>query len=288
MDRGSPLGRDTSLNDPWEILGVPRDADENAVKKAYKKLAMKHHPDKGGDPEQFKKIQSAYDKIIKGEPETPTGEGFDPFSMFGQFFQGGFGGGRQKQIHDIHVTLEVAYRGHEVNLKVSDNEACIACRCDVCKGVGSIQLGPFNQTCPKCGGRKARGCSSCNNRGSVETTTNYTVTIKPGTQSGTVIPVCEKFDVRLIIDKDPRFELDGIDLVYTVNMTFKESLVGKTFVVPHLGGNFEYTSKFIKPTKKYIVKGKGLSAEGNLVFKFVIDYPDKFTDEQIKILKEVL
>jgi DnaJ-class molecular chaperone len=71
-------------------------------------------------------------------------------------------------------------------------------------------------------------------------------------------------------------------------MTLKESLVGKTFTVPHLGGNFEYTTTLIKPTKKYIVKGKGLSKNGNLVLKFVVEYPEKFTDEQIKILSQVL
>lgn len=276
------------MSDPWETLGVPRDADEATIKKAYKKLAMKYHPDKGGDPEHFKKVQSAYDKIVKGEPEQPGEQmNFDPFSMFGQFFQSA-SVQQKKQLHDIHVKLEVAYKGHEINLKVSDNEACHSCRCDVCKGVGHIQLGPFSQMCPKCNGQKARGCSSCNMRGHRETVTNYTVQIKAGTPTGTVIPVCEKFDVRILIDSDPIFEIDGIDLIYTVNMTFKESLVGKTFVVPHLGGNFEYTSKFIKPNKKYIVKGKGLSKEGNLVFKFVVDYPDKFTDEQIESLKRIL
>ena len=270
---------------PWEVLGVPEGSDENTVKKAYKKLAMKHHPDKGGDPEKFKEIQTAYDKIIKGEPEMEqNGMNFDPFSMFGQFFQQQ----KQKQVHDIHIKLEVAYKGHEINLRVSDDEVCNFCKCEVCRGNGNIQLGPFEQMCPKCVGKKAKGCQNCKQKGFNEVVTNYTVQIKPGTPSGTIIQVCEKFDVRILVDTDPIFVLEGLDLVYSVNMSFKESLVGKTFTVPHLGGNFEYTSKFIKPTKKYIVKGKGLSKEGNLVLKFVIDYPDNFTDDQIKILKEVL
>ena len=284
MSSGEPLSRGDPLSeDPWETLGVSRDADENTVKKAYKKLAMKHHPDKGGDPEKFKHIQSAYDRITKGEPEQEQIP-FDPFSMFGQFFQQQ----AQKQIHDIHIKLDVAYRGHEINLKVSDKDVCTSCKCDVCRGNGTIQLGPFSQTCPKCGGQKARGCSSCSHRGFIDTNTNYTVHIPPGTPNGTVIPVCAKFDVRIIVDTDSNFELSGNDLVYTVKLTLKESLVGKTFTVPHLGGNFEYTTTLIKPTKKYIVKGKGLSKNGNLVLKFIVEYPEKFTDEQIKVLEQVL
>jgi DnaJ family protein A protein 2 len=278
------MNRDESLEDPWETLGVPRDADDNTIKKAYKKLAMKHHPDKGGDPEQFKKIQSAYDRITKGDQQDEQQGGFDPFSMFSQFFHGQ----QQKQIHEIHVKLEVAYKGHEINLKVSDKEPCAVCKCDVCRGSGAIQLGPFSQMCPKCGGQKARGCSSCARKGFVETNTNHTVQIPAGTPSGTVIAVCDKFDVRIIVDPDPTFELSGIDLMYTVNLTLKESLIGKTFTVPHIGGNFEYTTKLIKPHKKYLVKGKGLSKQGNLVFKFVIEYPDSFTEEQIAGLKNLL
>lgn len=270
--------------DPYEILGVSKNASEDEVKKAYRKLAMKHHPDKGGDPEEFKKIQSAYDRIIKGESEEEHGHGFDPFSMFSQFFHQQ----QQKQLHDIRVNLMTAYKGHEIRLDVSDRDPCKHCKCDTCRGMGNIQLGPFSQMCPQCTGRKAKGCSSCSQKGFVELTKSYTVHIKPGTTNGTIIEVSQKFDVRILVDNDELFQLEGRDLIYTVNMTFKESLIGKTIVVPHMGGNFEYTTKFIKPTKKYIVRGKGISKEGNLVFKFVIDYPDCFTDEQIEKLKEIL
>lgn len=268
--------------DPYEILGISKSASEDEVKKAYRKLAMKHHPDKGGDPEQFKKIQSAYDRIIKGEPEEE--KGFDPFSMFSQFFHQQ----QQKQLHDIRINLMTAYKGHEIRLDVSDRDPCKHCKCDTCRGMGNIQLGPFSQMCPQCSGRKAKGCSACSQKGFTESTKIYTVQIKPGTVNGTIIEVSQKFDVRILVENNDVFQLEGHDLIYTANISFKESLVGKTIVVPHMGGNFEYTTKFIKPTKKYIVRGKGLSKEGNLVFKFVIDYPDGFTDEQIEKLKEIL
>ena len=51
--------------DYYETLGVTRDSNATEIKKAYKKLASKHHPDKGGDQEEFKKIQKAYDPRIE-------------------------------------------------------------------------------------------------------------------------------------------------------------------------------------------------------------------------------
>lgn len=269
--------------DPWETLGVSRDSDEETVKKAYRKLAMKHHPDKGGDPEKFKEIQNAYDRITKGEPEQENGfpNGFDPFSMFGHFF-----GGQSKMIHEIHVSLHNAFHGHEIKLKVSDQNPCRYCMCRMCRGLGRVQFGPVQTGCPQCNGKKADGCIKCNHRGFQEVENNYTVKIQPGTENGTVIHVCEKFDIRVVIDPDSTFDLNGSDLIYTVKMSFKDSLVGTKITVPHFGGTFEYTTGFIKPSKKYIVKGKGLSRKGNLVFKFVINYPDSLTDEQIEMIRK--
>jgi DnaJ-class molecular chaperone len=271
--------------DPYEILGIPRDSTEDVVKKAYKKLAMKHHPDKGGDPEQFKRIQGAYDKIIKGDTSDEQNQEFNPFDMFRNFFQQNQ---PNKQLHDVRINLRTAFAGHEIRLKVSDNVPCQTCTCPMCRGVGHVQFGPFQQQCPQCGGRRATGCSKCLHKGFTETTDNHVVQIKPGTPNGTVVHVCNKFDIRVVVEPDPVFELDGVDLIYTVNMSFKESLIGKKIIVPHMSGDFEYTSSFVKPTKKYIVKGKGLSPEGNLVFKFIIDYPSKLTDEQIRVITEVL
>lgn len=272
------------MEDPWKILGVSRDSDEDSIKKAYRKLAMKHHPDKGGDPEKFKEIQNAYDRITKGEPEQQQNgfpEGFDPFNMFGQFFGGG-----SRIVHEIHVSLHSAFHGHEVKLKVSDQDPCRQCICKMCKGNGNVQFGPMQVTCPQCRGRKAEGCSNCNHQGSKQVENNYIVRIEPGTENGTVIHVCTKFDIRVVVDPDSTFDLSGSDLIYTVKMSFKDSLIGTKITVPHFGGTFEYTTGFIKPNKRYIVKKKGLSHKGNLVFKFIIEYPDKLTEEQTELIEK--
>ena len=51
------------MMDYYNTLGVPRDADQDTIKKAYRKLAMQHHPDKGGDPDQFQRISEAYETL---------------------------------------------------------------------------------------------------------------------------------------------------------------------------------------------------------------------------------
>lgn len=276
------------MADPWETLGVPRDSDENTVKKAYRKLAMKHHPDKGGDPEQFKKIQTAYDRIMKGD-EVDEQEGGFPFDqMFSAFFNGFNQQKQQKQIHEIHLDLKTAYFGHEIKLKVSDQVQCPNCKCKVCKGMGFILLGPFQQMCPACNAKKSTGCVSCSNRGYVDRAREFIVKIKPGTPSGTLIEVTDVFDIRVVVSRNSDFDIDGLNLIYTVPMSFKESLVGKTFRIPHVAGEFDYTfSGIVKPTEKYVIKGKGLSIKGDLVLNFVVDYPTSLTSEQIEAIKKI-
>ena len=85
---------------PYQILGISTNASEDEVKKAYRKLAAKHHPDKGGDAEQFKKIKAAYEQITNPKPE-PQGFGFGGFN-FHDIFPISFG---------LVLTLEEAYSG---------------------------------------------------------------------------------------------------------------------------------------------------------------------------------
>merc|ERR1719265_2379496 len=83
----------------YKLLEVDKNATEPEIKKAYRKLAVKHHPDKGGDPEKFKEITRAYevlsdkDKREKydrfGEDGIDGDEGGDPSDIFAQMFGGG-------------------------------------------------------------------------------------------------------------------------------------------------------------------------------------------------------
>jgi len=120
--------------DHYETLGVSKDADAKEIKTAYRKLASKHHPDKGGNTAEFQKIQAAYDtlsdpnKRAQYDNPNPFGDGFsfrggDPFgqgSPFADIFGDIFGGGRAKPrrnpdgIIDIEITLLQAYTGTDM------------------------------------------------------------------------------------------------------------------------------------------------------------------------------
>lgn len=81
---------------PYEVLGINKDATESEIKKAYHKLAIKNHPDKGGDPEQFKKVAEAYEILTKRKQEydmfgyadiNPNFNPLDIFKMFETMFE---------------------------------------------------------------------------------------------------------------------------------------------------------------------------------------------------------
>lgn len=154
----------------YEVLGVSKDASQDDLKKAYRKAAIKNHPDKGGDPEKFKELAQAYE--VLSDPEKReiydeygedalkegmggAGGGHDPFDIFSSFFGGsGFGGGssrgrRQRRgedvVHPLKVSLEDLYLGTTKKLSLSRNVLC-----SKCNGKGSKS--GASMTCPGCQG----------------------------------------------------------------------------------------------------------------------------------------
>lgn len=142
----------------YEVLGVPKTASQDDLKKAYRKAAFKNHPDKGGDPEKFKELSQAYD--VLSDPEKRElydqygedglmgeggmgGAGHDPFDFFENIFgKSPFGGGgssrgrRQRRgedvVHPLKVSLEDLHNGTSKKLSLSRNVIC-----SKCKGKGS-------------------------------------------------------------------------------------------------------------------------------------------------------
>ena len=125
------------MQSPFEILGVNESASDDDIKKAYKKLAMKHHPDKGGDASEFQKVSGAYDQIKNAEKRQQYNQqkqfggfkyqsqpfGFDIFEQFEEMFGGSpFQQRRQRRNKNMSITvpipLEEAFRGIKKQISV--------------------------------------------------------------------------------------------------------------------------------------------------------------------------
>ena len=137
----------------YNALGVSKNATQDDIKKAYRKLAMKHHPDKGGDAGKFKEISEAFETLSDQQKRmhydthgkrTANGGGghqhhysHNPHDIFGAFFNG-----RQQQqqqrrqckVHDFAVSLEDVYSGKNVKINVNH-----AVKCHDCNGTGSTK-----------------------------------------------------------------------------------------------------------------------------------------------------
>lgn len=184
--------------DYYEVLGVSKDASDDDLKKAYRRLAMQYHPDKNpgdkGAEERFKEIGEAYQVLSDESSRTRydryghsgvnrgaqgPGGGYTDFTdLFSQVF-GDFGdlfgmGGRSRQGNDIRydvdITLEEAYTGKNLTVEVPKYEAC-----ETCKGSG-MRPGSQPRACVQCAGRGKvifrqgyftvqQTCPRCNGRG---------------------------------------------------------------------------------------------------------------------------
>ena len=190
--------------DYYEILGVERSADEREIKKAYKRLAMKYHPDRNPDnpesEEKFKEAKEAYEVLSDAQKRAAYdkfghagvdpnqagpggfGGGADFGDVFGDIFGDIFGGGRRSQRaargadlrYNMELTLEEAVRGVSKEIKVPT-----LVECDECHGSGA-RTGTSAQTCPTCHGSGqvqmrqgffavTQACPHCHGKGKIIT-----------------------------------------------------------------------------------------------------------------------
>lgn len=186
--------------DYYEILGVSKTADEREIKKAYKRLAMKYHPDRNQEQDaetKFKEVKEAYEVLTDDQKRAAYdqyghaafeqggmggggfGGGADFSDIFGDVFGDIFGGGRRQRAsrgsdlrYNMELTLEEAVRGVTKEIRIPTLEEC-----DVCHGSGA-KPGSSPVTCPTCHGQGQvqmrqgfftvqQACPHCHGRGQI-------------------------------------------------------------------------------------------------------------------------
>jgi molecular chaperone DnaJ len=193
---------------PYKILGIEENASDEEVKKAFKKLALKYHPDRAKDAEErtkneeeFKKINSALQRIQSGNVNTGflNGQDFDPFvSNFNDIFSSFFNQRVKKKVERaiaIEFSLDQLKKGCKKEFIIEEGKTCEKCNgehflkkqpCIKCKGRGMLiegnQFMMSQRTCDKCHGLGfsfEEQCKECDQNGQKKFQKKYTIVVPP-------------------------------------------------------------------------------------------------------------
>ena len=282
--------------DYYEILGVPKGASELEIKKAYRKLALKWHPDKNKDPksgEKFKEINQAYEVLSDpqkrrvydqyGEAAFQKGSGFAPGTGP---FRGQSKTGRYGPFTYTYTTRGNPFEGINMGDFTDPFEIF-----EQFFGGGS----PF--------GRKAKSRSiyklnltfmeavkGCEKEVKIEGKKRK-IKIPAGVDTGSRIRFGD-FDIVLSVGEDKRFKREGYDLISDVNISFSQAALGDVVEVPTIEDSVKLKIRpGTQPNSLIRLKGKGVPfvrgrGRGDQYIRVRIVIPDKLTNKQKKLLEE--
>ncbi len=346
--------------DFYQTLGVDKGASGDALKKAYRGLAMKYHPDRNpGDEaaaEKFREISEAYE-ILSDEQKRAAydryghaafdqmgggggrrgggfaGEDFqDIGDIFEQFFGGGMGGGRRRgannrgsdQRYNLDITLEDAFRGKSVEIRVPGVVSCDSCHgsgaeegskkitCSACGGRGKTRMSQgfftVERTCGQCQGRGEvieKPCRSCNGQGRVRKTRTLSVDIPRGVDDGTRIRLTGEGeagvqggsagDLYIFISLAPHrfFSRQDQDIFCSIPVSMIDAALGGELDVPIVDGS-KARIKIPAGTqagKQFRLRGKGMPIvhsqnRGDMYVELEVEVPVNLTQAQKDCLEK--
>jgi len=290
---------------PYVILGASENDSHDIIKEKFRKLAKTNHPDKGGDTEEFVKINEAYRQILNkiDKPQVPDKQSSN-INVFKAFLQKQI----MKEYKDLFMTLEEMYNGKKIKINLIKYVSCNICQktyCNVCNGTGKVKVNfvvfglqqTINRDCINCDGfGYLRECSTCEN-GYISQNVNYILKIKKGCNEGdkycvennTIIFVIKQY-------KHPRFIRCDENIILHKSISLYEAISCLKVKCKHLNNKIYTfsTTKTIQNDIIYQLNNLGMPRKssntfGNLYIKFDILLPIKcsLTFEQDKMLKTV-
>ncbi|MBS1197492.1 MAG: molecular chaperone DnaJ [Proteobacteria bacterium] len=305
---------------PHKILGIPADADENAIKRGFRRLAMALHPDRNPDKgaeEKFKAVRAAYEAMLaalrdgEADAELSEANGKPTEPQTEQ---------RGADIHqDIELTLEEAAAGCQKTLALDCSIPCASCdgtgdsglsrsvMCSHCQGSGRVREDGVLARCGLCDGRgfiTSRACNDCSGSGRQSAERHLQVHVPAGVIAGSELRLAGQgkehpnggapghLFLKVSLLPHPLFHPIGQDLLCTVPLSIFRLLAGGKMEVPVLIGKrksvtlLPATSLQPEPTR---IKGCGLPGRtgqpgGDLLVSWKPVLPTRLTAEQIDLL----
>jgi DnaJ-class molecular chaperone len=276
---------------PYQVLGVDRSADENTIKKAYRKLAAQHHPDRGGDTAKFQEIQGAYD-ILSDPQKRHEFDNPRPHFNGGNFGQPGgfdfhfdFGGGG---IHDIFEHIRAGQDPFAQMRQPRRN-----------RDIRSTIVIPLAETLTD--QLKILTIGDSNNK-----SRDLEMRIPKGVTTGTTFRFAQQGDhqipnfppgdllVTVNVQAHPDFEVHGLDLTKCLKIDSWDAMIGCEREVTGLDGR-KFSLKIpegVQWGSKLRVSGEGLWAfqkdiKGNLLVRIEIETPRNLSEEQKTFVKNL-
>jgi len=298
--------------DYYKLLGVNKSSSSDEIKKSYRKMSLKHHPDrKGGDAEMFKKINQAYE--VLGDPQKKRNydmTGSNPFMRSGMssgatngmdnIFSSIFGNNNMNGMGGININHGMpnvrVYRNGQSVFRGPQRPPIINKKITI-----TIKDAYNGITFPL----EIERWIMIDNIKSYEKEKIY-IEVPKGIDSGEIIKMTgkgnilsenNKGDLKIFVtvNNNTKFQRQGLNLIYKKSLTLKEALCGFKFEFKHLNDKTyamnNEEGNIIKPNYRKEISNLGMvrnNQKGRLCILFNIEFPEKLSKEQVHKLKDIL
>ncbi len=310
-----------SKRDYYTTLGIPRTASEEDIKKAYRKLALKFHPDKNPGSRQaedrFKEISEAYE-VLKDPKKRQM---YDQFGTVGVQTGGGYGGKNPFEGYSGYSDFEGFGRRYSSSGHESANDIFNEFFGDIF-GQKRSRSGPENKGEETQGPTDLRynlaisleeaalGCektiSFVRKKGSKEETAKLSITVPPGVKEGQRLKLRGEGDtgskfgsagdlyVLISLQPHPLFHRENLDVTMELPISFLDALMGTEIEIPTLTGKASLKiPECTHPGQIFRLKNKGFPAigesksQGDMLIKILVDIPDHINEADKKVLSQL-
>lgn len=254
---------------PYEVLGVKKNASQQEIKKAYKKLSLEFHPDRNKDAsaiEKFKQVAEAFDILGDenkrrnydqfGTTKKVVNHDFDHSDLFSRFFNQN----QRQQKPSLRVQIEISFEesvlGCKKDVKIFKQTQCKTCNgngakefeeCKRCNGQGKFNINQhpwvIQMDCDVCNGLGKSvkvECDACGGSGNGERQEEVlSVNIPAGVENGMTLKLSLAKEIVLLnvlVRSHSLLERHGADLYVVVPITYTQAVFGDTIEIPSVGG----------------------------------------------------